>query len=109
MKRFAANRIYDVFTGTVLRNGVVEVDESSHEVIQMFDLEGEISHTEWKGGVILLCHDLPVRKGDEPFMTFLQRTRDENLAVDGNRYAYHISAFNVNAMEFTTESRIWTL
>ena len=105
MKRFAANRVCYVSTQTMLKNHVVEVDEKNHQVIHVFGLEEEIRQTEWLGGIILISADCPERTAGESFATYLQKIK--SLQIEGSSlYAYHITAFNVNLMEFTTESRI---
>ena len=105
MKRFAANRVCYVFSQIMLRNQVVEVDEKNHQVIRVFSLEEEIRQTEWLGGLILISADCPERIAGESFATYLQKIKSLQTE-DSSLYAYHITAFDVNSMEFTTESRI---
>lgn len=114
MKRFAANRIYRLDTQQEIRNGVVELDDTSHEVLRTYSLEEEIQHTEWLGGLILICKQVPRRNTDEKFATFISRIKAEESSLESLSestvfYAYHISAFNVSSMEFTQESRIVAL
>ena len=110
MKRYASNRVAIVHTDTILRNGVVEVDDVSHEVTQTFELDREIRQTEWKGGVILVCKEFPQREEEENFLSFMTRIQvEENLLETATLYAFHITAFNVSAMEFTSASRILPL
>ena len=104
MRRFAANRVCIVPEKKILRNQVVEVDEVSHEVLHIFVLEEEIRHTEWLGGMILLASHCPSRDENESFGAYIDRI-GENIDSKALK-AYHISAFNVNSMEFTKESRI---
>ena len=106
-KRFAANRICRVSDCTVLSNQVVEVDETSRCVVCVFALEGEIRHTEWLGGVILLSNHLPVRNLHESFAAFLKRENELSEATSScSLQAYHVTSFNVHEMEFTEGSRI---
>ena len=110
MKRFAANRIYDFSTQTMYRNSVVEVEEGTHCVVGLFGLQEEIRHTEWKGGIILLCAEQPDRKEEESFAAFKDRIQQLSLSYQHTSlHAYHITAFDVNAMEFTSGSRILSL
>ena len=110
MKRFAANRIYSVPDMEMYRNQVVEIDDTTHKVIRTFRLDEEICHTEWKGGIILLAAVCPRRNAGEDFAAFLQRISNvECYSVMDTLYAYHITAFDVNSMEFTVESRIISL
>lgn len=110
MKRFAANRVCWVPTQQMFRNQVVEVDEPSHCVRSLFGLEEEIRQTEWKGGIILVCPSCPYRNNGESFKSFLERIyEDFGTSTNSPLYAYHITAFDVNSMEFTQESRIIAL
>lgn len=104
MKRFAANRVYKVSDQSLQRNQVVEVDECTHEVLSIFTLEEEIRHTEWLGGIIIVAPACPARIDGEKFESFLTR-----LSAFSNSlplHAYHITAFDVNSMEFTVGSRM---
>lgn len=105
MKRYAANRVCNVLSKDTLRNQVVELDENSHQVIRIFRLEGEIRQTEWLGGVILLANECPSRMQGEKFATFMKRISLMQSAST-KLHAYHITAFDVSSMEFTTGSRI---
>lgn len=110
MKRYAAHRVCDVSNLTMLRNYVVEIEEETHSVVQLFELKEEIRFTEWKGGMILLCNELPIRKEQENFADFILRLRaNEQDRVQTSLYAYHITSFDVSAMEFTKNSRIVSL
>lgn len=110
LKHFAANRVYVTTDGTMVRNGVVDVDSQSHRVANLFCLEEEMRHTEWLGGIILLCSERPSRLNGEGFDAFLTRiNKKERTLKPTSLYAYHITAFNVSLMEFTSESRIISL
>ena len=110
MKRYAANRVLVASTQTMVRNGAVEVNESSHRVERIFELDGEIRQTEWKGGLILLCHKSPEKNVGDSFETFLRKNTISEASVDSSvYYAFHVSAFDVQAMEFTSDSRITQL
>ena len=107
MKCFAANRVCRVADGSLLRNGAVEIDSVTHQVVRSFQLTEEIRQTEWKGGLILLCNVQPVRKEGENFQTFIDRLYLEEMKSDNvSQKAYHVTAFNVGSMEFTTQSKI---
>ena len=107
MKRFAANRVYDISSRTMHRNAVVEIEEVSHLVDRVFALDGEVSHVQWLGGLILLCCKEPVIEAGEDFKTFLQRIEQvESIYANERCSACHVTNFNVNAMEFTPTSRI---
>ena len=114
MKRFAANRIYRLDTQQEIRNGVVELEDTSHEVLRTFSLEEEIQHTEWLGGLILICKQVPQQHAHEKFAAFMTRIKAEESSSESSLestlfHAYHITAFNVSSMEFTQESRIVAL
>ena len=111
MKRFAANRVCLVAEKEILRNYVVEVDEVTHQVIRYFCLHEEIQQTEWKGGIILITSAMPNRVEGDSFQEFLDRiSKEEEGKIHGMLcYAYHITAFDVNSMEFTTKSHILSL
>ena len=114
MKRFAANRIYRLDTQQEVRNGVVELEDTSHDVLRTYGLEEEIQHTEWLGGLILICKQVPRRNTDEKFAAFISRIKAEESSLKSSSettesHAYHITAFNVSSMEFTQDSRIAAL
>ena len=109
MKRFAANRVCLVAEKAFFRNYVVEVEEVTHQVIRYFCLHEEIQQTEWKGGIILISSAVPNRIEGESFQDFLDRISKEEVDKIHGCYAYHITAFDVNSMEFTTQSRILSL
>ena len=110
MKRFAANRVYIATTEAMYRNYVVEIDETTHQVIRTFRLEEEIRQTEWKGGIILLLESCPERMDGETFAQFQTRiNKIERRPENTSLYAYHITAFDVNSMEFTVDSHILLL
>ena len=92
------------------RNYVVEVEEGTRNVVGLFCLQEEIRHTEWKGGIILLCAEHPHRKEGESFAAFKDRVQQLSLFCrQSSLHAYHVTAFDVNAMEFTSVSRILSL
>lgn len=105
MKRFAANRVCWVSAHELKRNQVVELDNLSHEVLRTFSLQEEVCHTEWIGGIILLAETCPQKMERECFAAFLKRV-EASCSELGILHAYHITAFDVNSMEFTTKSRI---
>ena len=107
MKYYAANRVCNVADLTMYRNYVVEVEAATHSVTRLFALEGEMRHTEWRGGLILLCEELPIRTTGETFADFLSRMHAKiQHQQSASLRAYHVTSFNVNLMEFTTDSRI---
>ena len=107
MKRFAANRVCNLADLTILRNQVVEIDALDRRVIRVFALEEEIRHTEWLGGILLLADHPLVRKPGESFADFLKREGGGVPSFpEGDRKAYHVTAFDVRNMEFTSSSRI---
>ena len=110
MKRYAANRVCNVADLTMYRNYVVEVEADTHAVVQLFALDGEMRHTEWRGGLILLCKELPVRNVEETFADFIARLHEgmQHQQCSSLR-AYHVTFFDVNSMEFTSDSRILML
>lgn len=103
MKRYAANRVYKASSQSLQRNQVVEIDDHTHEVVNVFTLEEEIRNTEWLGGIIIIASSCPLTIAGEKFSTFLTRLPQ---TISSLEHAYHISAFDVNSMEFTAESRI---
>lgn len=107
MRRYAANRVFSVTDQIMFRNWVVEVDDKTHFVERTFGLKEEIRQTEWKGGIIIICGQCLARDEGEKFADFLKKiTAYQHPLLDSKIYAYHITAFDVNAMEFTKESRI---
>lgn len=110
MKSFAANRVCLIADHAMLRNGVVEIDCSTHHVVRVFQLSEEIRQTEWKGGLIIVCKVQPVRKEGENFNKFIDRLHLEEMKAENTFLkAFHVTAFNVSLMEFTHESRIMLL
>ena len=110
MKRYAANRVCIASNWTILRNGVVELDEASHVVARTFQLDEEIRQTEWKGGLILICKEPPHLTEGEDFKSFMERIhREEEKTEKQLLYAFHVTAFNVSDMQFTPASRIVSL
>ena len=71
----------------------------------MEPLEEEVRNTQWLGGLIVLAaSDSELRKG-ETFQEFRARTAS---AVTGDQplYAFHVSFFDLQKMEFTERSRL---
>ncbi len=106
-KRFASNRLCSLAGGEISRNQVVEVEVPEGRVLRIFTLEEEIRHTEWLGGMILLSSHFPVRKENESFAEFRERERILEVSESaGTLHAFHITSFDVSAMDFTQSSRI---
>ena len=107
MRRFAANRLCNLADLNILRNQVVEIDETDRKVVGVFTLEEEIRHTEWLGGIFILSNHVPVRRAHESFADFLKREAEVYSSCQEEPLkAYHITAFDVRSMEFTSSSRI---
>lgn len=110
MRRFAANRVCVVCDKLMLRNGVVDINPATHQVVRYSELNGEVQQTEWIGGLILICKELPNLIKGESFATFLVRLQNkERLSKLIEFHAFHITAFDVKAMEFTANSLILSL
>ena len=91
----------------LLRNQVVEIEEADRRVVGVFTLEEEIRHTEWLGGIFILSNHVPIRRAQESFADFLKREAEANSSyLEEPLKAYHITAFDVRSMEFTSSSRV---
>lgn len=77
VRYYAAHRVWIVGRGEMLAMCRVGID-GNHRVVSMESFDGELSHTEWLGGLII---------------------------TDGV-YAFHVSSFNVADMKFTSASQI---
>lgn len=107
MRRVATHRIGDVITGEWLPVSVIELDERGY-VSRMYPLQGEISHTEWLPGMILLSPFPVERTPDEPFADFMRRLKRQAASCDGHSLcrAYWLASFSLSAMDFTPRSRV---
>ena len=57
MRRVATHRVYQVNTGDWLSFPVLELDEAGN-VVRIYPLAEEISHTEWLPGMIFVSPSL---------------------------------------------------
>lgn len=111
MRRVATHRVYHVNTGDWLSFPVLELDEAGN-VVRIYPLAEEISHTEWLPGMIFVSPFFIERKGSEPFSVFFHRLNQEVACLPVSSlscHAYWLTSFNLSALEFTSESRIIAL
>lgn len=109
MRRVATHRVYDLMTSQWMSFPVIELGEDGR-VCRVYPLTGEISHTEWLPGVILLSPCPVSRRADEAFSVFIERiTGVASRYTDIPKRAYWISSFNLSAFDFTGSSRVVAL
>ena len=98
-------------TGDWLSFPVLELDEAGN-VVRIYPLAEEISHTEWLPGMMFVSPFFIERKGSEPFSVFFHRLNQEVACLPVSSLscrAYWLTSFNLSALEFTSESRIIAL
>lgn len=109
MRRVATHRAYDLMTSQWMSFPVIELGEDG-KVCRIYPLTGEISHTEWLPGVILLSPCPVSRCADEVFSVFIERTTGVASGyTDTSKRAYWISSFNLSAFDFTASSKVMAL
>ena len=89
MKQYAAHRVYLAGTEKWC-NGPQVVSVSEGKVFSLFPFSGEIPSVEWLGGLLIVAPCLPERNMDSGTASGL----------------WHVTFFDVHAMEFTAASRI---
>lgn len=102
MKRFAAHRLYLASERKMLVMQVVELDDLGN-VNRIFPLAEEVRQTEWIGGIIVVTAENLQSVRDQSFRVFLSRL---SAKPEKEIKAWHVTSFDVSAMEFTSCSRI---
>lgn len=98
MKKYACNRLY--VDDRCLSQAVVVIDERG-EVESYSSFSEEISGTEWIGGVIILsCRKEKIQYND------FRHFRKQMTSAKQDVYAWHISNFDFQKEEFTSQSII---
>lgn len=99
MKKFACNRLYVSYNRYVSQS-VVSIDEEG-KVIGYSSLVEETASTEWIGGVIFLS-DKERLASSSGFKALAQEITEGGCAT----YAWHISNFDFQQEELTSDSII---
>ena len=102
MKKYACNRLY-VSRNRYVSQSVVSIDEEGR-VSGYSSLVEEIAFTEWIGGVIFLS-DKESLSSSSGFKALAQEITEEGYPT----YAWHISNFDFQQEELTSDSIICRL
>lgn len=110
MRYFAAHRVLLADRKEMLFLCRVGVD-SDHDLVTVEPLRGEMSRTEWLGGLIIVSPIVPEREEGECFSPFCSRLYNQIQAFPPSaaRYAFYATNFNVSDMEFMSESHFLRL
>lgn len=101
IKRYACHRLYwnvDSCQG----QSVVSVNQKG-EVCSFKLLDGEMGHTEWLGGIIILSPMEDLRLERE-LNGLLQNAFQ--IEIPGPLYAWHVSHFDFEKLDFTSQSKL---
>lgn len=108
MKYYASHYLWHAGQNQLFRMQRIGLDASSHVFLSMESLEEEIHQTQWLNGLIILAPCQPEVREGESFHDFCQRLVP--LVTGGEAlYAFHVSGFNLQKMEFTSRSRLQRL
>lgn len=105
MQYYASHYLWHAGHDKLFRMQRIGLEVSGRTWASMEPLEEEVRNTQWLGGLIVLAaSDSELRKG-ETFQEFRARTAS---AVTGDQplYAFHVSFFDLQKMEFTERSRL---
>ena len=105
MKQYAAHRVYLAGTEEWC-NGPQVVSVSEGKVLSLFPFSGEIPSVEWLGGLLIVAPCLRERMEAESLPHFLKRIPKSNMDSGTASGLWHVTFFDVHAMEFTAASRI---
>lgn len=108
MKYYASHYLWHAGQNQLFRMQRIGLDASSHVLFSMESLEEEVRQTQWLNGLIVLVPCQTERRKGEAFLNFCQRVFQ---SVTGGEalYAFHVSDFNLQKMEFTSRSRLQRL
>lgn len=107
MRRIAAQRLLLAATGELLSRHAVEMDGEG-EVIRWYPFSGEIAHTEWLNGLLVLAPAQITLLPEETFEAFRRRIAG-NFSASAPLRAYLMTPFNAADLERVGQSRVMPL
>ena len=102
---YASHYLWHAGQNRLFRMQRIGLEASSHRFVSMEPLKEEVRQTQWLGGLVVLAPCQPEMREGEPFPHFCLRV-SQSVAEGETLYAFHVPGFNLQAMEFTPESRL---
>ena len=102
---YASHYLWHAGQNRLFRMQRIGLEASSHRFVSMEPLEEEVRQTQWLGGLVVLAPCQLERREGEPFPHFCLRV-SQSVAGEEALYAFHVPGFDLQAMEFTSRSRL---
>lgn len=105
MQYYASHYLWHAGQDRLFRMQRIGLEVSGHTWVSMEPLQEEVRNTQWLSGLIILAASAPDLRKGEMFQDF--RARVASAVDDGQPfYAFHVSFFDLQKMEFTEQSRL---
>lgn len=105
MKYYASHYLWHAGQDKLFRMQRIGLDASSHVFLSMEPLEEEVRQTQWLNGLIVLAPFHPEPREGESFRDFCLRIA-RSVEAGGTWYAFHVSGFDLQLMEFASRTRL---
>lgn len=102
---YASHYLWHAGQNRLFRMQRIGLEASSHHFVSMEPLEEEVRQTQWLGGLVVLAPCQPEVREGEPFPHFCLRV-SQSVTGGESLYAFHVTGFDLQAMKFTSKSRL---